>query len=52
MDHKPSEISEKNRILAAGGKVYQSNTINPANMRGPPVLGPMRVLPGRLSVSA
>jgi len=29
MDHKPSEQNEKTRILKAGGKVYQSNAINP-----------------------
>ena len=51
-DHKPSELSEKNRIIKAGGKVYQSNAMNPNGIRGaPPLLGPMRVLPGRLSVS-
>ena len=54
LDHKPSELSEKNRIIKAGGKVYQSNAGMAANgLRpvGPPILGPMRVLPGRLSVS-
>jgi len=52
LDHKPGELSEKNRIIGAGGKVYQSNTQNPNAPRGaPPILGPMRVLPGRLSVS-
>jgi len=52
LDHKPSELSEKNRIIKAGGKVYQSNAMNPNGIRGaPPILGPMRVLPGRLSVS-
>ena len=50
-DHKPGEPSEKNRILGAGGKVYQSNS-NAMNLGlGPPILGPERVLPGRLSVS-
>jgi protein phosphatase PTC2/3 len=51
LDHKPSEQSEKNRIIAAGGKVYQSNAMNPNAPRGLPILGPMRVMPGRLSVS-
>ena len=49
-DHKPSELSEKTRIIKAGGKVYQSNAMN-AVRGGPPILGPMRVMPGRLSVS-
>lgn len=51
-DHKPGELGEKNRIIQAGGKVYQSNA-NAMNPRGgPPILGPERVLPGRLSVSS
>ena len=52
MDHKPQEIGEKTRIVKAGGKVYQSNTVNP-NLQGivAPILGPFRVFPGRLSVS-
>ena len=49
-DHKPSEINEKNRVIRGGGKVYQSNAMN-AIRGGPPILGPMRVMPGRLSVS-
>ena len=53
MDHKPGDPNEKSRIIKAGGKVYQSNAMNPNGpMRaGPPLLGPERVLPGRLSVS-
>ena len=52
MDHKPGEVGEKNRIIKAGGKVYQSNAMGGNPMRpGPPILGPERVLPGRLSVS-
>lgn len=37
-DHKPSLPSEQTRILAHGGTTYQEK-------------GPVRVLPGRLSVS-
>ena len=51
MDHKPSEQSEKTRIIKAGGKVYQSNAINPNIQGAQPILGPFRVFPGRLSVS-
>jgi len=54
MDHKPGEPNEKSRIIKAGGKVYQSNTVNQsAILRSgvQPILGPYRVLPGRLSVS-
>lgn len=50
-DHKPSEQGEKTRIIKAGGKVYQSNAINPNLQNAPPILGPFRVFPGRLSVS-
>ena len=49
-DHKPGEIGEKTRIERAGGKIYQSNVINPSN-QAQSILGPVRVLPGRLSVS-
>ena len=31
LDHKPSEPSEQKRIVAGGGKVYQSNSVNPNN---------------------
>ena len=50
-DHKPSEVSEQKRIIAGGGKVYQSNAMAQGNIRGPALVGPMRVMPGRLSVS-
>ena len=50
-DHKPSEPSEQQRIISGGGKVYQSNTVNPNILGGPALIGPVRVLPGRLSVS-
>lgn len=38
-DHKPNSVTEKARILKAGGKLFQTPD------------GPTRVLPGRLSVS-
>lgn len=47
-DHKPDEENERKRIEANGGKVYQSN-VNTGN--GKSTQGPMRVFPGRLSVS-
>lgn len=46
-DHKPSEESEKARILAAGGEVYQT-LINTGSSIIP---GVHRINPGRLSVS-
>lgn len=50
-DHKPSEESERKRILKAGGQVYQNNNIMLAGPGGPVTQGPVRVIPGRLSVS-
>lgn len=51
-DHKPSEDFERKRIIANGGQLYQNNQIlhtlqsNPTSVN----VGPVRVLPGRLSV--
>ena len=54
-DHKPSNEKEKNRIIQSGGQVYQTQTpISGAEndvLNGQILLGPYRVLPGRLSVS-
>jgi len=50
-DHKPSEEAERVRILKAGGQIYQNNNIMLAGPGGPVTQGPVRVLPGRLSVS-
>ena len=50
-DHKPSEDDEKDRILKAGGQVYQNQNIMLAGPGGPVTCGPVRVIPGRLSVS-
>ncbi|TNV84054.1 hypothetical protein FGO68_gene10316 [Halteria grandinella] len=51
VDHKPCEDRERKRILEAGGQLYQNYQIiapdEPLNQD----LGPIRVLPGRLSVS-
>lgn len=50
-DHKPSEDAEKKRIIKGGGNVYQNNNIMLAGPGGPVTQGPVRVIPGRLSVS-
>ena len=54
-DHKPNNEKEKNRIIQSGGQVYQTKTpLNGAEndiLNGQILLGPYRVLPGRLSVS-
>ena len=54
-DHKPSNEKERIRIIKNGGQVYQTQTpINSEEgdiLNGQILLGPYRVLPGRLSVS-
>jgi protein phosphatase 2C family protein 2/3 len=50
-DHKPSEEAERVRIMKAGGEVYQNNNIMLGGPGGPVTQGPVRVVPGRLSVS-
>jgi len=54
-DHKPNSPNEVKRIKKYGGNIYQSETVinnvsNP-NINGKILIGPYRVLPGRLSVS-
>ena len=58
IDHKPTNEDEIKRIVANGGKIYQTQTTySRPNRKGaktsPPqiMLGPPRVKPGRLSVS-
>ncbi len=52
-DHRPNEDNETSRIVAHGGTVYQtqSKQIVIGSAHEQIVLGPFRVLPGRLSVS-
>lgn len=54
-DHKPGSEDERKRISEAGGSIYQSQTwqYRPTaeGLRKEPNLGPVRLLPGRLSVS-
>lgn len=54
-DHKPDDEMEKNRIQAAGGKIYRTQTFAKAAQHPGEkdlyVQGPLRVFPGRLSVS-
>lgn len=53
-DLKPSLEFERDRIILAGGKVYQNvsyTSVDPESLEPIEVYGPARVLPGRLSVS-
>ena len=54
-DHKPDDELEKIRIQAAGGKIYRTQTFAKAATHSGEkdlyVQGPLRVFPGRLSVS-
>ena len=50
-DHKPDSDTEKKRIEAAGGKIYQTPSYFPLYQNGKEIDIPWRVLPGRLSVS-
>jgi len=52
-DHKPIDPVESKRILENNGKIYRAqNQMSSRNgMKENVILGPYRVLPGRLSVS-
>ena len=54
-DHKPNSPNEVKRIKRNGGNIYQSETLinnfNNPDINGKILIGPYRVLPGRLSVS-
>lgn len=54
IDHKPCLESEKQRIYQAGGQIYQTATVASSGEQNMPpeiIIGPIRVFPGRLSVS-
>ena len=54
-DHKPNSLTEVKRIKKYGGDIYQSETVisnnNNPDVNGKILVGPYRVLPGKLSVS-
>ena len=52
-DHRPGEESEYKRILEAGGKIYKTEYEYEKNNNNKNIslMGPLRVLPGKLSVS-
>lgn len=54
-DHKPWDFPERKRIQEAGGQIYQTATVasygNEENQIPEIIIGPIRVFPGRLSVS-
>ena len=46
-DHKPCNSLERQRIVANGGQLYQSKAINSKMQE---IIGPLRIIPGGLSV--
>jgi len=50
-DHKPVDELEQKRILEAGGQIYQTAAPMGHTEKPELIVGPYRVLPGRLSVS-
>ena len=55
IDHKPWNFSERKRIQEAGGQIYQTATVASIGIEITSIpeiiIGPIRVFPGRLSVS-
>ena len=51
-DHRPTDIKEQERVMAAGGKIYRTEMM-PINEKSKEekILGPLRIYPGKLSVS-
>ena len=49
-DHRPSDVREQERVLTAGGKIYRTEMTKVENA-GERVIGPLRIFPGKLSVS-
>ena len=51
-DHRPTDTKEQERVMAAGGKIYRTEMM-PINEKSKEekILGPLRIYPGKLSVS-
>ena len=50
-DHRPSDEKEYKRIIDAGGKIYQTEANIISKDKNESIVGPLRVKPGKLSVS-
>lgn len=50
-DHRPTDEKEYKRVIDAGGKIYQTESNIVSKDKSESVLGPLRVKPGKLSVS-
>jgi protein phosphatase 2C family protein 2/3 len=50
-DHRPSDEKEYARVLEAGGKIYQTEANYKSAEGSDNIIGPLRVVPGKLSVS-
>lgn len=49
-DHRPIDTKEQQRIFSRGGKIYRTEMTR-LKEEGEPIIGPLRILPGKLSVS-
>jgi serine/threonine protein phosphatase PrpC len=50
VDHKPSNATERQRVVANGGQVYQNKVASPHKTSEAVGIGPLRIFPGGLSV--
>ena len=50
-DHRPIDTKEQLRIFSRGGKIYRTEMTRIKEEQGEPIIGPLRILPGKLSVS-
>lgn len=50
-DHRPSDEKEYKRIIDAGGQIYQTESNIYSKDKNESIVGPLRVKPGKLSVS-
>lgn len=52
-DHKPSDNREQERVQELGGKIYRTEMfkLDKSLEKNEKIIGPLRILPGKLSVS-
>lgn len=52
-DHRPIDPKEQQRIFQRGGKIYRTEMtrVSSKEDKQEPIIGPLRIFPGKLSVS-